>query len=165
MAHRDSEHHAAGLQSRFQWMLDAAANSFRTERTRAFLETGLGRLAEREFCAVCPAALLCAAAEVELNQLAPSTRRDGSARKRSQATQTLAGLSITTVDRLDPEDICFGKVVRAITQGYLFEPTGRPNSADPLDPANQQLLWLADRVRTYTQDAAGRIASGQHAAD
>jgi hypothetical protein len=165
MANRDSEHQPAGVRSRSQWVLDAAANAYFTEHTRAFLQTGLGRLTERDFCAGCPAALLCAAAEVELNRLAPSTGPGGSAGARNRATRTLAGLSITTVDRLDSADVCFGKIVRAISQGFLFEPAGRPNPADPLDPTDQQLLWLADRVRTYTRDVAGRIASGQYAAD
>jgi hypothetical protein len=163
MAQREGQHDATGTRSRYQWVVDAA-DAYLTERTRAFLETGLGRLAERDFCATCPAALLCAAAEVELNRVAPSTGPGVSAGKRDLATRTLAGLSITMVDRVDPSDICFGKVVRAITQGYLFEPAGGPNASDPLNPADRQLLWLADRVRTYTRDAAGRIASGQYAA-
>ncbi|MBD0322478.1 MAG: hypothetical protein ICV72_03710 [Aldersonia sp.] len=162
MAFRDGVHDTAGARSRYQWAIDVAADAYLAERTRVFLETGLARLEEREFCAMCPAALLCAAAEVELNHLAPDTRRGGNARRREQAAQTLAGLSITTVDRLDADDVCFGKVLRAVAAGYLFEPAARPNAADPLDPATRELLWLADRLRIYTRDAAQRIAGGQH---
>lgn len=161
MAFREGEYDISESRVRHQSRMDAAAAAYLTEHTRAFLDTGIDRLAEREFCATCPAALLCAAAECELNRLAPSTSRLSSGRP-ARAAETLQHLSITTVDRLEVQDACFGRVVRAISQGYLFEPLGRPDPADPLDASSRRLLWLADRVRSYTRDVAARIASGQY---
>ncbi|WP_068272924.1 hypothetical protein [Aldersonia kunmingensis] len=162
MAFREGEYDIAESRIRHQPMIDRAAATYLTEHTRAFLDTGIDRLTEREFCSTCPAALLCAAAECELNRLAPNTSRMTMCGRPTPAAETLQHLSITTVDRLDGQDVCFGKVVRAISQGFLFEPLSWPDWTDPLDPSSSQLLWLADRVRAYTRDVAARIASGQY---
>ncbi|HEY5852599.1 MAG TPA: hypothetical protein VIW24_00750 [Aldersonia sp.] len=152
MAFRDGEHVEAGAASRYRYSTDAVATRYLTEKTRAFLQSGLTRMEAREFCSGCPAALLCAAAEVELNRHAPGTG--------AYARRTFAGLSITTTDGTDHAPVCFDKIVRAVTGGYLFEAADNPNESDPLDPRTQQLLWLADRVRGYAKDAAARVAGG-----
>lgn len=152
MAFRDGEHVEAGPASRYQYSTDAVAARYLTEKTRAFLQSGLNRMEVREFCSGCPAALLCAAAEVELHRLAPATT--------AGARRTLAGVSITTTDGTKDAPVCFRKVVGAVTDGYLFEAADHPNAADPLHPHAQQLLWLADRIRGYVSTAAARIAKG-----
>lgn len=151
MAFRDGEHVEAGPASRYQYSTDAVAARYLTEKTRAFLQSGLNRMEVREFCSGCPAALLCAAAEVELHRRAPA---------RGAHTRTLAALSITTTDGTDHAPVCFHKVVGAVADGYLFEAADHPNASDPLHPQSQQLLWLADRIHGYVRAAAARVANG-----
>ncbi|MGV9711119.1 hypothetical protein ACWDTI_10705 [Gordonia sp. NPDC003424] len=162
MAMYSAEYDPAAARTEYQSITDGAAETYLAEQTVVFLSTGFDRLADREFCVACPAELLCAAAEGELNRLAPNTGRDVAPKRRRLTTQTLNGLSITTVDRPDAEDICFGKVVHAIERGYLLEPASASGVTDPLDPATRRLFWLADRVRAFTRDVANRLASGQH---
>ncbi|MCH5645599.1 MULTISPECIES: hypothetical protein [unclassified Gordonia (in: high G+C Gram-positive bacteria)] len=162
MALHDGEYEPAGPLSEYEMILGANAEAYLSEQAVVFLSRGFDRLADREFCVACPAALLCAAAEHELNRLVPNTRRDVAPWRRQMAARALSGMSITTVDHPDAEDICFSKVVRAIEHGILLEPADTPSSMDPLDPVDRQLLWLADRVRTFIKDVAGRLASGQH---
>jgi hypothetical protein len=152
MPFRDGEHVEAGPASRYQFSTDAAAARYLTEKTRAFLQSGLNRMEVREFCSGCPAALLCAAAEVELHRLAPATT--------AGAGRTRAGVSITTTDGTKDAPVCFRKVVGAVADGYLFEAADHPSASDPLHPHTQQLLWLADRIRGYVSAAAVRIAKG-----
>ncbi|EME17553.1 hypothetical protein [Rhodococcus triatomae] len=160
MALHEGEYDPAGPHAEFVSIVDA--DTYLAEQTRAFLATGLDRLTEREFCATCPAAVLCAAAEAELNRVCPNTRLDAAPWRRQLTVHTLNGMSITTVDRPDTEDVCFGKVVHAIERGHLLEPTSAPTVVDPLEPGTRQLLWLADRVRIFTRHVATRLASGQY---
>ncbi|GAB93251.1 hypothetical protein GORHZ_213_00260 [Gordonia rhizosphera NBRC 16068] len=162
MAFYGSQYDPAAPRSVYQSIADDTTEIYLTEQTVVFLTTGFDRMAEREFCVACPAELLCAAAEGELNRLAPNTCRDVAPSRRRLAVQTLNGMSISTVDRPEGEDICFGRVVNAIEREYLFEAASTPNVTDPLDPATRRLFWLADRVRAFTRDVAGRLASGQH---
>ncbi|MFD1813993.1 hypothetical protein [Rhodococcus gannanensis] len=160
MALHQGEYDPAGPRAEFVSIVDA--NTQLAEQTRAFLARGLDRLSEREFCAMCPAAVLCAAAEAELNRACPNTRVDAPRWRRQLTEHTLRGMSITTVDRPHTEDVCFGKVVHAIERGHLLEASSHPTHADPLEPGTRQLLWLADRVQIFTRHVAERLASGQY---
>jgi hypothetical protein len=139
--------------------MQRAAATLLTKKARSFLEDGLDRLVERTYCASCPGALLCAAAEVEMNTLVPDTDQSATDWRRDHAITTLSGLGIKTVESDEEQPLCFSKVTAAIDGGILLTPGNNCEGGDPLPEGS--LLWLADRVRSVAADAAGRLNAGQ----
>lgn len=142
--------------------IQGAYARYLSERTRMKLDKGVAALdTDRPFCRTCPAALICAAAEVLAADRVPelkSSRRW----KREDAMTTLSSLSIVTVDHPDhpkTQSLCFRKIIGAIDSGIMMPAGAEPTPDDPLNP--DSLVHLADRVFSYTQDATGRLTSGQ----
>lgn len=143
----------------FQEAITQAAAKMLEESTRLELEAGLERLEERPFCGTCPGALICAAAEVKLENTVPDLHPDASQRKRHVALKTLGSMSISLIGNLENPSMCFGKVIRAVDRGILLPASSSPSDSDPLEPGT--LLHLADRVLNYVDHIAARINTGQ----